>query len=422
MRELVADARGWLLKGGASIADQAMLAGANFILNVLLGRWLPPVQYGAFALSYSIFLLLGTFHTASFSEPMMVFGPGKYAARFERYIGVLTIGHLVVMVPIAILLLGASFLLGRYYSSEVQHALAALALAGPLILLQWLLRRAFYVFLRPEWALVGGASYLVLLLGATFALREAGRLSPATAFLAMGFSSLLVSLLLLSRLRPQWRSPEGPNASSVVGDHWRYGRWALGTAALSWVPGNLYYTLLPAWVGLEGIAALRALTNLILPVVHTISALSLLLLPLLARFQRENKERMIRTLRLFLLLFLAGAGIYNLGLIFFRQQAVRLLYGSQYADAVPLVPLVGLLAFLSCFITVLGAALRALEHPEKIFWSYLGSSAVAVGGGILLATRLGVAGGLWGLLLSSLTTVLMMFIFYRSIYEKWRWT
>ena len=114
MRELVADARGWLLKGGASIADQAMLAGANFILNVLLGRWLPPVQYGAFALSYSIFLLLGTFHTASFSEPMMVFGAGKYADRFGRYIGVLTMGHLVVTVPLSILLLVASFLLGRF--------------------------------------------------------------------------------------------------------------------------------------------------------------------------------------------------------------------------------------------------------------------------------------------------------------------
>lgn len=421
MRELVADARGWLLKGGASIADQAMLAGANFILNILLGRWLPPVQYGAFAFSYSIFLLLGTFHTASFSEPMMVFGAGKYAARFGRYIGVLTMGHLVVMVPIAILLLGASFLLGRYYSSEVQHALAALALAGPLILLQWLLRRAFYVILRPEWALLGGASYLVLLLGAAFALRAAGRLSPAAAFMAMGLSALLVSLLLLSRLRPKWRSQDGPRASSVGSDHLRYGRWALGTAALTWVPGNLYYTLLPAWVGLEGIAALRALTNLISPVVHTISALSMLLLPLLARFQQERKEQMARTLRLFLLLFLAGAGIYNLGLIFFRREVVGLLYGTKYADTVRLVPLVGLLAFLSSFITVLGAGLRALERPEKIFWSYLGSSAVAVGTGIFLAMRLGVAGGLWGLLLSSLTTVLMMFFFYRGIYKRWRW-
>jgi O-antigen/teichoic acid export membrane protein len=422
MRELVGDARGWLLKGGTSIADQAMIAGANFILNVLLGRWLPPVQYGAFAFSYSIFLLLGTFHTASFSEPMMVFGAGKYADRFGRYIGVLTMGHLVVTVPFSILLLVASFLLGRFYSPEVQHALAALALASPIILLQWLLRRAFYVIYRPEWALLGGASYLVFLLGAIFALRASGRLSPAAAFLAMGLSALLVSLLLLGRLRPKWSSPDGPSASSVGGDHWRYGRWALGTAALSWVPGNLYYTLLPAWVGLEGIAALRALTNLILPVVHTISALSLLLLPLLARFQRENKERMTRTLRLFLLLFLAGSGIYNLVLIFFRREVVRLLYGSQYANAVPLVPLVGLLAFLSSFITVLGTALRALERPEKIFWSYLGSSAVAVGSGILLARRLGVAGGLWGLLLSSLTTVLMMFIFYRSVYKKWRWT
>jgi O-antigen/teichoic acid export membrane protein len=420
MRELVAQARGWLLKGGASIADQAMLAGANFILNVLLGRWLQPVQYGAFAFSYSIFLLFGTFHTAAFSEPMMVFGAGKYAGRFRRYIGVLTTGHLAVMVPIALLLVGASFLLGRFYSSDVQRAMAALALAGPIILLQWLLRRAFYVILKPEWALLGGASYLVLLLGATFSLRAAGRLSPATAFLAMGFGALPVSLLLLRRLRPQWLGSDGPSAAGVAADHLRYGRWAVGTAALTWIPGNVYYALLPAWVGLEGVAMLRALTNLVLPVTHAISALSLLLLPLLSRFQQEQREQMTRTLRLFLLLFLAGAAIYDLGLILFRREVVQLLYGSRYAEAVRLVPVVGLLAFLSSFIAMLGAALRAVQRPESIFWSYVASSAVAVGGGILLAMRLGAAGAAWGLLLSSLTTALMMFVFYRTVYARRR--
>ena len=113
-REHFAEVRRWLLKGGASIADEATVSGANFALGVLLGRWLEPVQYGAFALAYSLFLLIGTFHTSVLTEPMLVFGSGRFAARFRRYIGLLTIGHLGIMVPIGLLVLGASLLLGRF--------------------------------------------------------------------------------------------------------------------------------------------------------------------------------------------------------------------------------------------------------------------------------------------------------------------
>ena len=84
----------WATKGGFALIDQALFAGANFLVNILLARWLTPTEYGAFALAYSVFLLLGTFHTAIFTEPMMVFGAGKHAEQFEKYLGILLRGHL----------------------------------------------------------------------------------------------------------------------------------------------------------------------------------------------------------------------------------------------------------------------------------------------------------------------------------------
>jgi O-antigen/teichoic acid export membrane protein len=408
-----ADGRRWIIKGGASIVDQAMLAGANFVANVLLARWLPPAQYGAFTLAYSVFLLFGTFHTSVFSEPMLVFGAGKYAQRFRRYIGLLTLGHIAVMVPICLILIGVSVLLGRVYPVEVQRALEALAFAGPFMLLLWLLKRAFYVSLKPEWAVLGGASYLVLLLGSFFLLRAVNKVSPAMTFLAMGWSGLPATLLLMKRLRPQWRDAGDLRAAEVIDGHWRYSRWAVGSSILTWIPGNIYFTVLPAWAGLEGVASLRALTNLVLPVGNTIGALSLLLVPLLARNRTKGRKRLTRTMAVFLALFLAGAGIYYLGLVFFRGDVVRILYGGRYSEIVPLVPLVGLLAVTAGFTAVFGAALRALERPDEVFWSYVVSSAVAFGAGIILARTLGTAGALWGLLLSSAATTAMMSLFFR---------
>ena len=409
------DARRWLIKGGSSIVDQAMLAGANFVVNLLLARWLPPSQYGAFVLAYSVFLLFGTFHTSVFTEPMLVFGAGMYAQRFRKYIGLLTLGHIAVMAPICLLLLGASVLLGNVYSAEVQRTLAALAFSGPFMLLLWLLKRAFYAGLKPEWAVLGAASYLVLLLGSFFLLRAANKVSPAMALLAMGWSGLPATLLFVWRLRPQWGATGGLRAAEVIGEHWKYSRWAVGSAVLTWIPGNIYFILLPAWAGLEGVAALRALTNLVLPVGHSIGALSLLLVPLLARSRKEGRHRIKRTMEVFLTLFLGGAGIYYLGLVFFRGDVVRILYGGRYVDIVPLIPVVGLLAFIASFTAVWGAALRALGRPDKVFWSYLVSSAVTLGAGIFLAKKLAIAGALWGLLLSSATTAVMMLLLFKSL-------
>ncbi len=38
------------------MGDQSLFAGSNFIVSILLGRWLIPTHYGAFSTAYSVFL------------------------------------------------------------------------------------------------------------------------------------------------------------------------------------------------------------------------------------------------------------------------------------------------------------------------------------------------------------------------------
>ena len=40
----------WVGKGSLAVLDQGLFAGSNFMLNVLLARWLAPADFGAFAL------------------------------------------------------------------------------------------------------------------------------------------------------------------------------------------------------------------------------------------------------------------------------------------------------------------------------------------------------------------------------------
>ena len=406
----------WVARGGFAVVDQALFAGTNFVVNVLLARWLTPADYGAFALAYSVFLLFGTFHTASLTEPMVVFGPGKYSAHFEEYLGILLRGHFSLMVPGGLILVAVAFLLGRVYSASVERAFLGLAVAAPFILLLWLVRRAFYVRLQPGWAAAGGFLYLAFLLGFMGALWAARRLSPVTALFGMGAAALVVSFSLLLRLGPTWTAEGGnPNTAVVFADHWRYGRWSVATAGIGWLPSNVYYVLLPYWFGLQGAGAFRALMNLAMPVLHSVGALSLILLPVLVRNRKESGfHGMAKTMESFLALFVAGSALYLILLLGLRSQLLELLYGGKYRQSAFLpVLLVGLLPFGSSLVAVVGSALRALERPEWIFWCYVGSGTVTLLLGVPLAAVVGVSGGLLGLLLSYLVTAALMFWFYR---------
>jgi O-antigen/teichoic acid export membrane protein len=404
-------------KGTLAVTDQALFSGANFLVNILLARWLSPSEYGAYSLAFAVFLLFAALHSAILIEPMMVFGAGKYHSRFSRYLRVLIGGHFGLMVPASLLLLGGTFLLGRLYSSEAADAFRGLLFAAAAILLFWMVRRVFYILLQPIFGVVSGALYFVFLIGSVAALKYTGHLTTATAFAAMGAAGLVASLIMLARFVPAWRSGAAePTLKQVSADHWRYGRWAVATAVIGWFPGHVYYALLPAWLGLEGAGGLRALMNFVMPVLQAISALTMLLLPMLVRDRVQGgTKKMNRTMLLFLVLFCGGALVYLTGLWIFRGSVFQIFYGGKYGQyAGWALLLTGLLPLGTCASAVLGDGLRALERPDSIFWCYAGSVVGALAVGIPLSATMGVSGALLGLLASSIITIGMMTWFYKK--------
>ncbi|MDP9159450.1 MAG: hypothetical protein M3O09_04380 [Acidobacteriota bacterium] len=410
------DSRLWAVKGALAITDQGLFAGSNFILNVLLARWLTPAEYGTFSLAYSAFLLFVAFHSAAFVEPMLVFGPGKYHQRLDEYLGILIRSHFLVMLPVSGCIVLGSIIISHSSSTAVGHSFLGLAVAVPFILLMWMLRRAFYVELRPGWAMCGGALYLVVLVVLLFVLKATHTLSTVTALIIMCAASAVTSFLLILLLHPHRNSASGKlDPTEVALSHWRYGRWSIAGAIVSWFPLNIYYLVLPAWAGLAGTAALRALTNLINPGTHVLIALSTLLLPVLVRNRRDGGKRTVnRTMGAALLVFLFSTGTFSCGVWLFRARIFHLLYSGKYQEigVRPLLfLLLGLLA--TCFWAVFGAGLMALERPDLNFWSNVGATTTAVAIGLPLTALRGVEGAAEGLFLSAVVTAGLMYFFYR---------
>lgn len=394
----------WLGKGFWAIVDRGLFATSNFVLTVLLARWLTPQDYGAFIVAYTVLWLLGTVHNGLLAEPMLVFGSGRYKDSFSEYLGVLLYGHvgLTALGSFLLLLAALSFKLASL--DTLFSVFLGLAFASPLILYQWLMRQACYVQFKPRLAAWGGTLYMFLMLCGAYVLYRYYLLSGAAVFGLMGFASLAASLWLVFRLRVSLPSPTANGfVREALTSHWGYGRWAAPTRALTWIPENIYYLALPLWGGLESTAALRAMMNLIVPATHLYDALSILLLPLLVRTRGGAGFKQLTFLAL--ALFALGAALFWLFLGLFHQPLVTLLYGGQYSEYSYLLWILGFLLLSFGILSVLGAALRALERPEKVFSAYALSAVVALTVGLGFLYIWGIVGAVAGFLISSIVAV-----------------
>jgi O-antigen/teichoic acid export membrane protein len=279
----------WGGKVAFSVADQAILSGSNFALNILLARWLSPAEYGVFALAFTVFIFISGFHNALILEPMSVLGSTRFAERLPKYLGNLIWLHFALSGGISALIAFIALVLqGRTFSG----ALWAIALTAPFILLFWLFRQAYYLKAKPVWSTMSALLYAVVLFLGLIILSQHQWLSGFSAFLTMGIASAIASSLgwFFLEIRPNEVLPVSPHSefSSISQQHWEYGKWVVSSNLLFWLSSGIFLPLAGAFAGLEQVGALKALQNLTLPMDQTLTVMSLLLLPWASKQRQKN--------------------------------------------------------------------------------------------------------------------------------------
>jgi O-antigen/teichoic acid export membrane protein/thymidylate kinase len=411
--------RSWVFKGSLAIADQGLISGSNFVLSILLARYLGADQYGAYALAFSTFVLLSLIHQALVLEPLSVFGPSVYRNSLRQYLGLmiwlqLGMGAIFVIAASSVGVL-SSFLREPSY---LAMAFAGMAFAAPCVLLLWFARRAFYLQLLPGQALIGAFAYSALLWFGIWVLGRGKLLSPFAAFLVMGSCALLTSILLLIRLQPAV-GVTGTAAwlalKEVSERHWRYGFWALVSGLLFWIPWNIFYPLVSRFSGLAEAGTLRALLNLTLPITSAYSAFSMLFLSHTACLGHEGGWESVKAQAWRIAgLYALGSASYWLLVCLFRSQLIHFLYADQYSQVVPLVPVLAISSILSGATLGPTIAIRAMRSPATVSLVYFGASVVALLVGIPACRAWGFRGAILAILLSSTMAFLTGFQILRS--------
>lgn len=408
----------WATKGGLAILDQGLISGSNFLIGILLARWLVPAEYGAFSLAFSVFLLVSYVYQSLLSEPQAVFSGSAYRQCLRGYLKALLSIQLVVTIFGLVLLGGSAAIV--YYMGEADGlpgALAGVAIASPCILFFWLLRRSYYMNLAPARAAMGAFIYFVLVVSGLIVAYKKALISPFSAYLLMAIGALATALFLLTQVKKVLPPDacEPPTARQAWQKHWDYGRWALGVSVVTWIPYYMYYPLVSAFRGMAAAGQLKALMNLSLPMEQSYTALAILFLPYAARVCREKGISSSGPLvRRIIMLFVGGAVVYWGLMIPFKGVVFHVLYGGKYMEVAPLIPYVALGT--TMWSAAFGPAilLRAIESPDLIFYARLVASVLSLVVGVP-ATKIF---GLWGVVISIIVANIAAFVISMYILRR----
>jgi len=411
----------WGLKAGWSLVDQAIVSGANFVVGILLARWLLPRDYGAFALVFSIFIFaLGVF-IALVLEPMSVIGPASFKSCIKRFLmAEFLIGIIVSLVLAGLLLVATLFL--SFFDNSFIPAMVGLALAIPFMLLLWFVRRACYLESHPEISVVGSVIYALLLVVGLFVCRSTVGISVLNVFVLFAVSSLVAvfvpwKLLGMSVADIRLGNLRNDLIMIAVGN-WRYGKWIFAANAEDWLSNSFYYVLIGMFISLQQLGAFRAMHNLALPFEQALIALTTLLLPWMAGRSGKAGVRQAGFLEGRFRILAASYGIMALGysilLLGGGSFIVEALYRSKFYDSfLWLIPYLAAMMFVVAFRNVYGLTLRSMGHSKSIFWGKTGSVIFTFLIGIPICRFYGLRGAIIGLTLGIACELLVLSFFLR---------
>ncbi len=400
--KLLSSVRGlfpWARKGGLAILDQGLISGSNFVISVLLARWLMPDQYGAYAVAFGIYVMLSLVYQSLLLEPMAVFGGSVFRGNLRGYLRSLVSIHVAFSFAICSAL-AIAWAVAHHHDARgaITGALAGVAIASPCLMLLALARRTFYVKLSPAPAATGAALYSIVVLTGLYVVYQHALLSPFAAFLLIGAGALVTGVVLMFGLRAGLSgSGPAPAFREAWRRHWRYGRWALAGCIAGWLPSYIYYPLLSSFKSMTESGQLKALMNLTMPFEQTKGALLMLALPYAARVMHQHGRAGARILgRNLTLLSMAVAIAYWAVIIPLHRPVFHILYSGRYMEVAYLLPALALGQIFWSATFGPSVALRAMESPSSVFVALAVATVASLLVGVPATWAFGLKGAIWG--------------------------
>lgn len=410
---------------GYSLADQALVVGGTFLVNVILARTQTKEEYGMFALSYSVFTFLSGLHNAAILEPYTVYGSGRHRERFPEYFRLMAKSNAAVGVLLTAAL-GTVCLIFRSVAPHLfSRAMVGLALTVGILLSGSFLRRVFYMQRRASLAAGTSLAFFLTVLAGVWLASRAQVLNGFSAYLILALGWLAGGAIFAGKLPvKKSRQPFLDHVPDYWREHLKYTQWVLASALAIQVSTQSYYWLVAGILSVKDVANLRAIYLLIAPVDQLYIALNYLVLPALAaHYAARRMGKFLATSARLGILTVGVTVLFALAVRMAGKLVLHMLYAGKFDSLEPLLYLLALLPLLMGIGNTINDALKAAEKPKLVFYAYLASGAATFVVGVPLVIRYGLLGAVMGLLssASAYTCALVIGFLYAFRGEKRIW-
>lgn len=398
------------------LTDQALVSGVNFIVGIILARFLGLQSYGLFALAWMAVLFASSLHQAFIISPLYsIYPKQENKKQYLASLFTLQIVFSVLTFMVTLLILTVAV----HFYPEWGNGINFYILSGVVAIFVFndYLRRLFFTLHKPVSVLTMDVIGYGLQPVGVLVLHLNGALDLHSVFVM-----LLVLLSFSTATSLIFSYKEGmmlKGLKNIVLVNWRYSRYLIGTALLQWFSGNFFIVVSAGIIGPLAVGAIRIAQNVV-GVLHILFLAMENIIPVRASeiLIASGKAKMIQYM-LKITKQAALPTIILLGLIaLFRNQILELFYGVDSLEY-HFVLLAFCVLYVLVFIgTILRFVIRTVEHNGVIFISYIVSAGFSFLAAKPMVESMGIAGVLLGLFSVQLLT---LGIYFYSLKSEIRW-
>lgn len=392
-------------KSALAIADQAVVSGANFVTNVIIGRACGKPELGLYGLVWSLVFFARGVQEQLVTSPYMVYCGRRHPGELPRYTGSILVHQLALAMLATLLVAGWTW--SGYAPPDLVPVLGVLVTALPMLLLREFVRALSFAHLEAMTALILDSVVVALQLTALALLAAFGWLTVelACSVIAAACGWAILGWFLLRR------QPLAASWEDVWSDwlqNWTFGKWALASQLLA--SASPY--ILP-WVvfGTQGEAetgGYSAASTIIGAANMFIIGMSNYLAPESARaFSHGGVSALQGVLTRGALVYLAAIGAFCAATLALGDQLAVWLFGSEYSGVGAIVGLLSLALLANSLGMVAGNGLWAMERPSANFAADVAAMIVTVIATVSLVPGWGARGAAAALFLGNTTGTLI---------------
>lgn len=395
-----------------TLVDQGIVSLANFLVAVLLVRFLGVEAFGVYSLLWMSILFLQSLQTAIIITPMMTIGSKQLSKDKNRYHGAV-ISHQILFSIVSSIILYVAIVISNFVVPQwgiINYAFS-LSLVSFLSQNQDFLRRLFFLEGRTITALVNDLICYIgrlLVLFVVFISSEPSLKSVFSVMLITLFLSVSLGVMKLSKTTFDYKYN-----IEVFKRHWKMSNWLTGSALLMWFSGNYFVVAAAAILGPAAVGVLRASGNII-------GMFNVLFLGLENIIPQSFSKRYLLTgssgLRSYLmkLVFIGGAltTLASILLSFFSESLIIAIYGEESAGNGYVLIWYCAISIFQYFLIPFNIGLRTLENTKPQFVSQVLTMIFSVVTANFLISNFELNGVMFGMLVNQLIMLCVTIVFF----------